>query len=348
MRDQSCMPAAADAAEAVIAAAEETVRRAVAKEEARQRRQARAEGKRARKQAKRAGKAAQEQERLRAEAERQRAEAGTARAALLRRARELAQAAGGSVPDCLARVADPRKRRGRRHSLPCILTLTVTAMLHGKTKLADITAWITHAGQDILAAAGARTGRDGRRLAPSPKTVTRVLGMLGAQALADAVAACLSAAVPAEPVTFPVAGPVLQPSLNCDGKQVRGAVRPDGTSPFLLSAAAGGIVIAEREIGVKTNEITQIGPMLLELNKRFPLAGWVITADALHTQRDFITLACEDLLAHAVLTVKRNQPGLCAALEGLLWAGAAGTSPAAGATAAARPAPTWSWTPPTR
>ncbi|HXL89074.1 MAG TPA: hypothetical protein VN969_08845, partial [Streptosporangiaceae bacterium] len=47
--------------------------------------------------------------------------------------------------------------------------------------------------------------------------------------------------------------PAPQPSLNCDGKQVRGAVRPDGTSPFLLSAAASGIVVAEREIGVKTN-----------------------------------------------------------------------------------------------
>jgi predicted transposase YbfD/YdcC len=62
--------------------------------------------------------------------------------------------------------------------------------------------------------------------------------------------------------------------------------------------------------------------MLLELSQRFPLAGWVITADALHTQRGFATLACEDLLAHYVLTVKGNQPGLLAALEELTWAGA--------------------------
>ena len=89
--------------------------------------------------------------------------------------------------------------------------------------------------------------------------------------------------------------------------------------------------------------------MLLDLNERFPLAGWVLTADALHTQRGFATLACEDLLAHYVLTVKGNQPGLYAALAGAVL----GRRPPARhqrtrATAAARPAATSSWTPPTR
>ena len=127
---------------------------------------------------------------------------------------------------------------------------------------------------------------------------------------------------PAAPVTYPVCGPVLQPHLACDGKEIRGAARADGTSLFLLSAAAGGIVLAEREIPAKTNEIPEIGPMLLELNERFPLAGWVLTADALHTQRGLATLACEELLAHYVLTVKGNQAGLYAALQQLTWAGA--------------------------
>ncbi len=88
--------------------------------------------------------------------------------------------------------------------------------------------------------------------------------------------------------------------------------------------------------------------MLRELNDRFPLAGRVLSADALHTQRKLAALICEDLLAHFIFTVKGNQPGLRAALEGLCWAGAAGTSPAARDAAAARPARTWSWTSPTR
>lgn len=322
MRDQSCMPSPADAAEAVLAEAEEVVRRAGEREEAGRRRRDRGKQERRRREAERERKAAERRERERAGEGRLRAAAEEARRALLRRAAALADACGGSIADCFAAVPDPRDPRGIRHSLPCVLTLVVMAMLRGKTKLVGILAWIAHADQGMLAAAGARTGRNGRRAAPCGRTVTRVLGLLGAQALADAVACYLAAAVPVPAPAFPVAGPTAQPSLNCDGKQVRGAVRPDGTSPFLLSAAADGIVIAEREIGVKTNEVPEIGPMLRDLNERFPLAGWVITADALHTNPGFFTLACEELHAHAVLTVKGNQPGLHGALQRLCWAGA--------------------------
>ncbi len=312
------MPVLPDAAESAVAEAEEIVRLAAVREEARARRTARKAEAARRRQEERGRNAAGQ----RAAAERLRAEADMARAALAERAAELRAAAGGSVPDCFAAVPDPRGRRGRRHSLPSVLTLVLMAVLHGRTTLAGITAWIAHAGQGLLAAAGARTGADGRRQAPCGKTVTRLLGLVGAQALADAVACYLAAAQAAEPPAYPLAGPALQPHLACDGKEVRGAVRPDGTSLFLLSAASGGIVLADREIPAKTNEIPEIGPMLLELNQRLPLAGWVLTGDALHTQRGFATLTCEDLGAHYVLTVKGNQAGLYSALAGLCWAGA--------------------------
>ena len=272
MRDQSCMPVPAAAAQAVIAEAEAAVRAA---EQA----------------------------------------LGTPAA----RPAVLAAAAGGSLADCFAAVPDPRDPRGVRHSLACVLFLVTAALLSGKTLLEDVTAWTARASPEVLAAAGARRGRNGTLVPPHPRTVTRVLGLLGAQALADAAAGFLAAALPPGPVLFPVAGPVLHPSLNCDGKEVRGAAAPDGTVPFLLSAAAGGTVIAERQIGAKTNEIPEIGPMLLDLNTRFPLAGRVITADALHTQRKLADLICRDLLAHYVLTVKKNQKNLHAALAGLNW-----------------------------
>lgn len=233
-----------------------------------------------------------------------------ARAALLARAAELA-AAGGSVRDCFASVPDPRCPRGRRYSLPCILTLVTLAMLRGKTSLAAITAWISHAGQGTLAAAGARADAGGRRTPPCGRTVTRVLGMLDAQALADAAAGYLAAALPARPAPLP--------AVHCDGKEIRGAITAAGTVPFLLSAETSGVVVAEREIGAKTNEIPEIGPMLKELGRRFPLAGRVITADAMHAQRKLAALIRENLGAHYVLTVKDNQPGLRAMLAGLDW-----------------------------
>jgi predicted transposase YbfD/YdcC len=312
------MPVPADAAEAVIAEAEETVRRAAAREDARARRKALKQ----RRRAERDRKAAEQREQRRAEEGRLRAEADGARKTLLKRAAALRAACGGSILGCFACLPDPRDPRGRRHSLPCVLALVVMAMPHGKTKLAGITAWIEGAGQEDLAAAGVRADADGSRAAPCGKTVTRLLGMIGAQALADAVACYLAAAVPAAPVTYPASGPVLQPHLACDGKEARGAARADGTSLFLLSAAAGGIVLAEREIRAKTNEIPEIGPMLLDLNERFPLAGWVLTAGALHTQRGLATLAAGELLARYVLTVKGNQAGLHAAPQQLTWAGA--------------------------
>jgi predicted transposase YbfD/YdcC len=60
--------------------------------------------------------------------------------------------------------------------------------------------------------------------------------------------------------------------------------------------------------------------MLRELNRYYPLAGHVLTADALHTTEDFANLAVGELKAGAVLTVKDNQPTLRAALGNALWA----------------------------
>jgi predicted transposase YbfD/YdcC len=324
--EQSRMPAPADAATAVISEAEGIVRRAEQREQRRLRRAARAGRARRRREADRECRAARKRGLALSAAERARDAAEQARLALLERVAELRAAAGGSVLDCFAGVPDPRDRRGRRHSLPCVLGLVVTAMLHGKTLLADIAAWTAHAPQDVLAALGARTGPDGRRSAPCARTVARLLGLVGARALSRAVTSFLAAAEQAAPVAFPLAGPVALPHLACDGKEVKGARRPDGTSLFLLSAATAGtgraVVLADREIPAKTNEIPEIGPMLAELNDRFPLAGWVLTADALHAQRGLASLACENLLAHYVLTVKGNQFGLLTALQALSWAGA--------------------------
>ena len=327
MRDQSCMPVPADAAAAVIAEAEETVRRAAAREEKRLRRAARGARALRRKQAGRERKAEQRRERLMSKEERLRLAAEATRRALLERAAMLREACGGGILDCFATVFDPRGRRGRRYSLPCVLALTVTAMLHGKTKLADITAWIASAGQDTLAALGARTGPDGKRTAPCGRTVTRILALVSPRALSRAAATWQAAAEQDGPVTFPLAGPVLVPHISCDGKEVRGAIRPDGTALFLLSAVTAGtgrpVVLADREIAAKTNEIPELGPMLLELNDRFPLSAHVITADALHTQRALAALITENLQAHYLFTVKGNQAGLRNALAALCWAGAA-------------------------
>ncbi len=73
-----------------------------------------------------------------------------------------------------------------------------------------------------------------------------------------------------EPVTFPISGPVLAPAIAVDGKAVRGAIGPDGRMPYLLAAATHGesVVIAERLVGAKTNEVPEFAPLLRGLAQR--------------------------------------------------------------------------------
>jgi predicted transposase YbfD/YdcC len=331
LHGQSCTLLPAADAGAVIGEAEAIARDAARKEEARARRKALQAERARQRQAGQDREAAGQPERgqaRKAEGERLRAAAEEARAVLLERAAELRELAGGSIRDCFEGLGEPRDPRGIRHPLPAVLALVVLAMLSGKVTLVAVSAWIRHAGQRDLEMAGARhRGKDGLLTAPSPKTVTRVLGLAGPQPLSGAVGSFLAAAVPAWPAEEQQQEqgeeePPVRPHLQCDGKEVRGARRPDGTSMFILSAVTARVVVADREIPAKTNEIPEIGPMLLSLARRLPLAGWVISADALHTQRELAELIVAALRAHYILTVKGNQRNLHAALRGLCWAGA--------------------------
>jgi len=243
--------------------------------------------------------------------------AEAAAAVLISRAADLHRASGGDLPDCFAAVPDPRRRRGIRHPLPVILGLAVAAVLAGCVTLADITAWISRAPPELLAALDARPGAAGRR-APHPDTVERVFALLGAQHLADQTGAYLMGRTGTAPVAFPVAGPVMLPALAIDGKAVRGAIGADGMIPYLLAAATHGesAVIAERLIGPKTNEVPEFRPLLRGLE----IAGWVLTMDAGHTVRSHATFICEELLAHFIMIAKHNQKGLFERLDALDWA----------------------------
>jgi predicted transposase YbfD/YdcC len=318
------VPVPGTAAEAVIAEAEETVR-AAAERECRRVRRARRKARAARRRlADRARRAERRADRRRTEEQRRQFRAEKARRELAEQARRLRKASGGGILECFRAVADPRDPRGVRYALASVLALVTAAMLADCETLAGIMAWISHAPREELEALGCRA-------APCGRTVARILALVSPVALSRAVGTWLAKAEEKGPVTFPVAGPVLLPQVSCDGKEVRGARRPDGTNLFLLSAAltgtagraaSGAIVLADREIPAKANEIPEIGPMLTELDARFSLACHVITADALHTQSKFTETVCEKLLAHYLLTVKGNQKNLYAALEALCWAGA--------------------------
>jgi predicted transposase YbfD/YdcC len=108
-------------------------------------------------------------------------------------------------------------------------------------------------------------------------------------------------------------------AVAVDGKAVRGTrhASSDGQAVHLLAALdqCAGAVLAQAGVDGKTNEITQFAPLLEPL----ALAGCVITADAMHTQRSHAEFLVAQKKAHYILVVKKNQPGLYAQVKHLPW-----------------------------
>ncbi len=175
-------------------------------------------------------------------------------------------------------------------------------MLAGARSFTAIAEWAADADEATLAGLGV-TGA-----VPSESTFRRTLQKLDADALDKAVGTwAAQRTVPA---------PSARRVIAVDGKTLRGS-RGDGEDGRHLLAAldhAQGVVLGQVEVDVKTNEI----PMLPTLLDRIEIRGAVITADALHAQREHARYLARRG-AHYILTVKGNQPGLHAQLKSLPW-----------------------------
>jgi predicted transposase YbfD/YdcC len=236
----------------------------------------------------------------------------------------LAGAGAAGLLECFAAIDDPRDRRGVRHSLASILGLCTAAVTSGQLLLDDITAWITAADPQVLAAFGCRRDAEGGFTPPHPDTVERVFALLEAQHLADGVGAWLATRAGVGPVATPTGGPGWLPAIAVDGKAVRGAIGEDGQVPYLLAAATHeeSVVLAERLIGAKTTEVPEFAPLLRGLAQRVTggVGGCVFTMDAAHTVRAHAQLITSELLAHYVMIVKQNTPKLYDKIDALDWA----------------------------
>jgi predicted transposase YbfD/YdcC len=252
-----------------------------------------------------------------------------------------------SLVAALSPVPDPRDARGIRHRLPTVLGLALAAVLAGSTSVYAIGQWIAGCSQKTLEAFGARVDpATGRRAGPDEKTVRGLCARLDGDALDVAVGRWLHrravAAARAKARTGrrpspdskarrrakaagqrrPRAGardrhrPRL-PQIAVDGKTSRGAKTAGNPAPHLLAALSGtGVVLAQRQIADKSNEITAFIPLLTPLD----LTGQVITADAMQTQRGHARWLRETANAHFVFPVLDNQPTLFDQLDALAWA----------------------------
>ena len=204
--------------------------------------------------------------------------------------------------ELLAQVADPRKPRGIRHGLTGVLAMALSAVITGAQSFVAIAEWAADASPEALARLGV-TGT-----APSESTIRRCLQRLAPDQLDHLIGAWMWLR------TSTIGG---RRVIAFDGKTLRGARDAAGNLMHLLAGLCQhtGAVLAQLAVGAKTNEI----PMLTKLLDTIPdIAGAVITADALHCQRDtaeYIT----GRGAHYILTVKDNQPTLRKKLKSLPW-----------------------------
>lgn len=205
-------------------------------------------------------------------------------------------------------IVDHRMRRGVRHQLPAILALATAATLAGARSLSSIGEYAADCPQEVLARLGAKYHPGKKRyIAPHAETFRRALGAVDVEALDRAVGAWLFTQVRAGHVSGNTV------ALALDGKSLRGALREDGRCVHLFSAMVhgSGIVVGQNEVDEKSNEITAFGPLLASLGD---LSGALITADAMHTQRDHARCVVDEHHADYLFQVKDNQPKLLAAL----------------------------------
>jgi predicted transposase YbfD/YdcC len=195
-----------------------------------------------------------------------------------------------------------------------ILAIAAAAVVAGARSFVAIGEWAREASQPVLAALGARKNpRTGRYVAPDEATLRRTIQAFDAGALDAAVGAWLAGRVGEDAP----AGAGGSAAVAVDGKTLRGARRRGGGPVHLFAAVVHGTgtVIAQRSVEAKTNEISEFRPLLRDLD----LAGVVVTADAMHTQRAHATWLVAEHNADFVFTVKDNQPGLFDQLDALPW-----------------------------
>lgn len=204
-------------------------------------------------------------------------------------------------------VPDPRARRGVRHTFMSILLVTAAAVLAGARSFTAIGEWAADAPHHVLEMLGTRQDRlHGLCQAPDEATLRRVLQAVDGDLLDTAIGGWLAGR----------AGPVTVVAV--DGKTVRGTCDETGQGGVHLLAAMthdSGIVVSQREVGEKTNEITSFQPLLDTVE----LAGAIVTADAMHAQRAHAAYLVEERGADYLLIVKANQPNLFTQLDSLDW-----------------------------
>ena len=200
----------------------------------------------------------------------------------------------GQLMARLEQVTDQRKARGKRYSLPFLLTAILLAKLAGEDTPKGIADWLKWRRQQIVAVFGLS-----RSSVPAYNTIRRTLSeTLSAEELQWHFRHFLHQ-------TYGGQRSIL---VVIDGKTIRGTI-PKGKSQGVHLLAAylpeEGITLLQVEVDAKENEIVAAPRLLNALD----LKGRVICGDAMFTQRDLsVQIVAQG--GDYIWFVKDNQPQL--------------------------------------
>jgi len=203
-----------------------------------------------------------------------------------------------SLWECFSSVPDPRSALGKRHPLGAILTLCSVAMLCGCRSLYAIAQFGRDRGKGFATALGFT-----RRTTPCCTTLHYLFCALDKAAFEQALAQWTGAVAEARGWT----------AVSFDGKMLRGSTDVQLPGVHLLAAYAheAEMVLRQLPVDAKTNE----HKTALELLDLIPVAGKIVTGDALFCQRD-LSRKIRAKQGDYLWPVKDNQPELLAAIEG--------------------------------
>jgi predicted transposase YbfD/YdcC len=198
----------------------------------------------------------------------------------------------GGLLEALKTVTDPRKRKGIRHPFESVLALATMATLSGMRSYEAIAEWASEVPKEILAKLRCWCHR-----APSEPTFRRVLQSVDAEEVDSTIHQWLQ-----KQTDLPGKG------IALDGKTLRGSGNGEELPLHLLAAITheDGVVVAQEAVSEKTNEIKHAASTLENVD----LTGVTVTADAMHTQKEFAKFLVEEKEADFIFIAKENQPTL--------------------------------------
>ncbi len=204
-----------------------------------------------------------------------------------------------SLLTILGEVPDPRVARTREHDLVELLVIALCTLLCRGESFYDMEefarvrlAWL----RTFLTLGGG---------VPSHDTFNRVFQALDPKRFADSLSRWTQS------VRTVLGGEV----VALDGKSVRRALNAGEDARMIVSAWAteSGLLLGQRKTRDKSNEITVVPELLRALE----LAGCIITADAMHCQKN-IAKEIREADADYVLALKGNQPAAYGEIKAFL------------------------------